>query len=261
MLKHTENEFDYWKEIFDFFLLIKCKVRTDSSTEFGSDPILIDRIRIESAAGSNPILIVQIRTAVDRAADFNERVTAFTTGRARSDVKGGYCLVPGPHLLVIFISPYNGSKRRRSRDVKLVFPVTDHCHGLLIDHRSSPLSTPSDRLEERRRPRMIDSWWRHDLPRAAEHRRWSRAARLFWVCVAKLHVANAIDNPRIHETTPSHLNRSMCAGNDPSLRLLYTSLELIRSIMCCLWSLIKAFRLVWRFDRLMRVYNRAVWRS
>ena len=53
---------------------IKDKVRTDSSTEFGSDPILIDRIRIESAAGSNPILI---RTAVDRAVDFNERVTAF----------------------------------------------------------------------------------------------------------------------------------------------------------------------------------------
>jgi len=57
------------------------KVRTDSSTEFGSNPILIDMIRIESAAGSNPILIVQIRTALDRAVDFNERVTAFTTGR------------------------------------------------------------------------------------------------------------------------------------------------------------------------------------
>ena len=45
------------------------KVQTDSSTEFGSDPILIDRIRIESVAGSNPILIVQIRTALDRAVD------------------------------------------------------------------------------------------------------------------------------------------------------------------------------------------------
>jgi len=56
--------------------------RGDSSTEFGSDPILIDRIRIESATGSNPILIVQIRIALDRAVDFNERVTAFTTGRA-----------------------------------------------------------------------------------------------------------------------------------------------------------------------------------
>jgi len=71
---------------------ILSKVRTDSSTEFGSDPILTDRIRIESAAGSNPILIVQIRTAVDRAVDFNERVTAFTTGGACapiSDIKGG----------------------------------------------------------------------------------------------------------------------------------------------------------------------------
>jgi len=68
------------------------KVRTNSSTEFGSNPILIDRIRIESAAGSNPILIIQIRTALDRAVDFNERVTAFTTGRAyapSSDIKGG----------------------------------------------------------------------------------------------------------------------------------------------------------------------------
>jgi len=40
------------------------KVRTDSSTEFGS----------------NPILTVQICTALDRAVDFNKRVTAFTTG-------------------------------------------------------------------------------------------------------------------------------------------------------------------------------------
>jgi len=61
---------------------VMSKVRTDSSTEFGSNPILIDRIRIESAAGSNPILIVQIRTALDRAVDFNECVTAFTTSRA-----------------------------------------------------------------------------------------------------------------------------------------------------------------------------------
>ena len=72
-------------------VVVVSKVRTDSSTEFGSDPILTDRIRIESAAGSNPILIVQIRTAVDRAVDFNERVTAFTTSRACapiSDIKG-----------------------------------------------------------------------------------------------------------------------------------------------------------------------------
>jgi len=66
---------------------VMSKVRTDSSTEFGSNPILIDRIRIESAAGSNPI-----RGALDRAVDFNERVTAFTTGRACAligDIKGG----------------------------------------------------------------------------------------------------------------------------------------------------------------------------
>jgi len=62
------------------------------STEFGSNLILIDWIRIESAAGSNPILTVQICTTLDRAVDFNERITAFTTGRActpSSDIKGG----------------------------------------------------------------------------------------------------------------------------------------------------------------------------
>jgi len=67
------------------------KVRTDSSTEFGSNPILVDRIQIESAAASNPILIVQIRTGLDRSVDFNERVTAYTTGTActpSSDIKG-----------------------------------------------------------------------------------------------------------------------------------------------------------------------------
>jgi len=61
-------------------------------SEFGWNPILIDRIQIESAAGSNSILIVQIRTALDRAVDFNKHVTAFTTGRAcipSSDIKGG----------------------------------------------------------------------------------------------------------------------------------------------------------------------------
>jgi len=66
---------------------VSIKVRTNSSTEFGSNPILIDRIRIESAAGSNPI-----RRALDRTVDFNERVTVFTTGRACapiSDIKGG----------------------------------------------------------------------------------------------------------------------------------------------------------------------------
>jgi len=55
------------------------KVRTDSRTEFGSNLIFIDWIRIKLAAGSNPILIVQIRTALDHAIDFNERITALTT--------------------------------------------------------------------------------------------------------------------------------------------------------------------------------------
>jgi len=72
--------------------ILSIKVRTDSSAEFGSNPIFVDRIRIESVAGSNPILIVQIRTALDRLVDFNEPVTAFTTGSActpSSDIKGG----------------------------------------------------------------------------------------------------------------------------------------------------------------------------
>ena len=49
-------------------------------------------IQVLNSAGSNPILIVQIRTALDRAVDFNERIMAFTTGRAcmlTSDIKGG----------------------------------------------------------------------------------------------------------------------------------------------------------------------------
>jgi len=58
------------------------KVRTDLSTEFVSNPVFIVRIEIELVAGLNPFLIVQICTALDRAVDFNERVTAFTTGRA-----------------------------------------------------------------------------------------------------------------------------------------------------------------------------------
>jgi len=69
-----------------------CNVRTDSGTEFGSNTILIDRIRIESAAGSNLILIVQICTALDRVVDFNEHVIAFITGKTctpSSDIKGG----------------------------------------------------------------------------------------------------------------------------------------------------------------------------
>jgi len=54
--------------------------------------MLIDGIIIKWAAGSNPILIVQIRTTLDRAVDFNECVTAFTTGTActpSSDIEGG----------------------------------------------------------------------------------------------------------------------------------------------------------------------------
>jgi len=58
------------------FAGLKIKVRTDSSTEFGW----------------NPISIVQIRTALHRAVDFNECITAFPTGRAytpSSDIKDG----------------------------------------------------------------------------------------------------------------------------------------------------------------------------
>jgi len=58
------------------------KVRTDSSTKCESNRILTDRIWIESMAGSNLILIVQNRTALDHVVDFNESVNAFTTGRA-----------------------------------------------------------------------------------------------------------------------------------------------------------------------------------
>ena len=78
-------------DVFEILHVI-CKVQTDSSTEFGSNPILVDRIRIESAAGSNPILIVQIRIATDRAVDFNECITAFTAGRTCTpsiDINGG----------------------------------------------------------------------------------------------------------------------------------------------------------------------------
>ena len=43
---------------------------------------------------SDPIVIVQIRTGLDRSVGFNERVTAFTTGTActpSSDIKGRIC--------------------------------------------------------------------------------------------------------------------------------------------------------------------------
>jgi len=75
----------------DYILHMLTKVRTDSSTEFGSNPIFVDRVRIESAAGSNPILIVQIRTGLDRSVDFNKRIRVSTTGTActpSSDIKG-----------------------------------------------------------------------------------------------------------------------------------------------------------------------------
>jgi len=42
-------------------------------------------------------MIVQIHKALDRAVDFNERVTVFTTGRActlSSDIKGGNATDP-----------------------------------------------------------------------------------------------------------------------------------------------------------------------
>jgi len=68
------------------------KVWTHLSTEFASNPILIDRIQIESVAGSNPIFIVKMCTALNRVVNFNERITAFTTDRAcmpSSDIKGG----------------------------------------------------------------------------------------------------------------------------------------------------------------------------
>jgi len=62
------------------------------STEFESNPVLIDQSWIESTAGSNSILIVKIRTALDHAVDFSKHVNAFTTGRACmpiGDIKGG----------------------------------------------------------------------------------------------------------------------------------------------------------------------------
>jgi len=68
------------------------KVRTDSSTEFEWNSIVIDGIRIKSMDGSNLILIVKIRTALDRTVDLNKRVNAFTTSMAyttSSDIKGG----------------------------------------------------------------------------------------------------------------------------------------------------------------------------
>ena len=43
---------------------------------------------------SDPIVIVQIRTGLDRLVGFNERVTAFTTGTActpSSDIEGRIC--------------------------------------------------------------------------------------------------------------------------------------------------------------------------
>ena len=66
-----------------------CKIRTDSSTEFGSNPIYQDRIQIQSAAGWNPILIVQIHTALDHAVDFNERATIGRACTPSSDIKDG----------------------------------------------------------------------------------------------------------------------------------------------------------------------------
>ena len=50
-----------------------------------------ERIRV---LNSDPIMIVQIRTGLDRSFGFNERVTAFTTGTEctpSSDIKGRIC--------------------------------------------------------------------------------------------------------------------------------------------------------------------------
>jgi len=49
-------------------------VRTNPATEFESNPILIDQIRIESTAGSNAILIVKICAALDQTVYSNERI-------------------------------------------------------------------------------------------------------------------------------------------------------------------------------------------
>jgi len=66
---------------------------------------------------------------------------------------------------------------------------------LLIRRRIAAGTVHTVRQAQWRPPRMIDSWWRHNLSRAAEHCRWSRAARPSWICIAKRHLANAIDNP------------------------------------------------------------------
>jgi len=124
-------------------MIIRNKVRTDSSTKFGSNPILVHRIRIESAAGSKPILIVQIRTTVNHAVDFNERVTAFITGRACTPyIKGGYCLVPKT-------APISSADATdTSRAQWLADPVIAWCpingagcrHTWLFDSRKQPMS-------------------------------------------------------------------------------------------------------------------------
>jgi len=65
----------------------------------------------------------------------------------------------------------------------------------LIRRRIAAGTVDTVRRAQWRRPRMIDSWWHHDVSRAAERRRWSRVARPFWIFVAKRDLANAIDNP------------------------------------------------------------------
>jgi len=115
--------------LFTQFLSMTIKIPTDSSTEFGW----------------NPILILQIRTALDRAVNFNECITVSTTGRACTpscEIKAGYCLVPGTASIrstdaadvsgaqwlaepVIARCPINGTGCRRMR---------------LIDSQKQPMS-------------------------------------------------------------------------------------------------------------------------
>jgi len=123
----------------------RIKVGTNSSTEFGSNPILIDRIWIESAAGSNLILVVQIHTALDHTVDFNERVTVFTTGRActpSSDIKDGHCLVSGTTPIKSTDATDASRARWLADHVVARCPINrDGCRRMrLIDSQKQPMS-------------------------------------------------------------------------------------------------------------------------
>ena len=89
----------------------------------------------------------------------------------------------------------------------------------LIRRRIATATVDTVRQVQRRRPRMIDSWWRHDLSRATDRRRWSRAAHPFWICFAKRDLGNAIDNPdwltaessQCQPLTELHAPRHLCS--------------------------------------------------